>query len=618
MWSDNVTNCDFLNFRTVADTVAEMIIQAQGCPLSMGISGGWGAGKSSMIKFIEEALRERGNDKFLFVDFNAWLYQGYDDARAALMDVIVQRLSTYAEEKKTGLDKVHDLIGRIDWLRAAGLVAGSTISLVMGLPPIGAIGEAWGAVRRLTNGQIEQADIDKVTATSERVVDAAKSLDKSKKIESPPKQIQDLRDHFQATLKELNVTLIVLVDDLDRCLPNTAIATLEAIRLFLFLENTAFIIAADDKMIRQAVRAHFKETTLDDDLVTNYFDKLIQVPIRVPPLGTQDVRAYLMLLFVMNSNLPEDKRNIIRERVCKQLGESWQGKRVDRTFVSSLIEDCPKPLVAQLELADRLAPLMTTAKQIAGNPRLIKRFLNTLSIRLDIAQSQHITVDEAAVAKMLLFERCASEYVYAALVKAINDSDGGKPAFLKPWEQKVLAGQELSDLEPKWNTEFIKDWLAVPPQFGDLDLRSVVYVSREHLPIITAEDRLSSDGAELLAALLEVKNQTITPLSNRLKKLPQPEIGLIMDRLLVRARQIQEWGTPPILYACLTVIDADPNQSEKLVIFLRQVAGSRLRTPLIPVLGGKKWAKELLIYWQSLKDTPDTVKKAIKAEQKEV
>ena len=45
------------------------------------------------------------------------------------------------------------------------------------------------------------------------------------------------------------MTLVVLIDDLDRCLPPTTISTLEAIRLFFFLDNTAFVIAADDAMI---------------------------------------------------------------------------------------------------------------------------------------------------------------------------------------------------------------------------------------------------------------------------------------------------------------------------------------------------------------------------------
>src|SRR5689334_18336861 len=86
MWPDNETERDFLNFTGVADTVAEIIVQAQGRPISIGVSGAWGVGKSSMIKLVRRALASRAQggrpSEFVFVEFNAWLYQGYDDARA--------------------------------------------------------------------------------------------------------------------------------------------------------------------------------------------------------------------------------------------------------------------------------------------------------------------------------------------------------------------------------------------------------------------------------------------------------------------------------------------------------------------------------------------------------
>src|SRR3954468_1788538 len=98
MWSDNETNRDFLNFRAVADTAAEMIYRANGKPLSMGVSGGWGVGKSSMVKLIRESLSTKFGDKFVFVEFNAWLYQGFDDAKAALMEVIAHNLLDYGKK----------------------------------------------------------------------------------------------------------------------------------------------------------------------------------------------------------------------------------------------------------------------------------------------------------------------------------------------------------------------------------------------------------------------------------------------------------------------------------------------------------------------------------------
>src|SRR5271167_1963490 len=104
MWPDNETDRDFLNFTAVADTVAEIILQAKGRPISIGVSGAWGVGKSSMIKLVRHSIEDRSgkeqkqkeDSKFVFVEFNAWLYQGYDDARAALMDVIGEKLNTEA------------------------------------------------------------------------------------------------------------------------------------------------------------------------------------------------------------------------------------------------------------------------------------------------------------------------------------------------------------------------------------------------------------------------------------------------------------------------------------------------------------------------------------------
>lgn len=59
MWPDNDTDQDFLNFSGVAETVAEIIVSAQGRPISIGVSGAWGVGKSSLIKLTKTSLAQR-------------------------------------------------------------------------------------------------------------------------------------------------------------------------------------------------------------------------------------------------------------------------------------------------------------------------------------------------------------------------------------------------------------------------------------------------------------------------------------------------------------------------------------------------------------------------------
>jgi predicted KAP-like P-loop ATPase len=459
MWPDNETEQDFLNFSGVAGTVAEIIVQAQGRPISIGVSGAWGVGKSSMIRLIRKALDARTKKdapKFIFVEFNAWLYQGYDDARAALMDVIATKLHAEAEKRKTAIEKTKELLKRVNWLRTAKLT-GSAIALAAGLPPIGLVGDLYDVVKKIgAGGQLDQETVKQAEKAATAAAGTFGGLLKPKAESSPPKEIQDLRNNFEEALREMGVTLVVLIDDLDRCLPETTISTLEAIGLFLFLERTAFVIAADNQMIKHAVKRHFEGMT-DDDLVTSYFDKLIQVPIGVPPLGTQEVRAYMMLLFVENAGIPDELKERIRTKVCEQLSQTWQGKRVDRAFVQSL-GTLPAELVARLDAADRLAPTMTKASGISGNPRLIKRFLNALAIRMTISRAHNVGVDEAVLAKMLLFERSGNPKAYAELSRAVNSDEQGKPRFLSDWENKAHKGERV-ELDEPWNDPFITEWL---------------------------------------------------------------------------------------------------------------------------------------------------------------
>jgi predicted KAP-like P-loop ATPase len=301
VWNDVETTNDLLNFGVVADTAAQLIRDSGNEPLSIGISGSWGSGKSSLVKMIGKSLNE-GNQveqKYLFLEFNAWLYQGFDDAKMALLQSVSDLLLAEANSQKTLTDKAIELVKRVRWFKvlklgvpvASGAILGGTIG-----GPVGAtIGAFWGLFK---GGDLPtQEELTKAQESYKRLEPELKGILKEEETASLPKEIASLRKAFEEILEGLNVKLVVLVDDLDRCMPDTAISTLEAMRLLLFLPRTSFIIAADEKMIRSAVRSHFSNIQIDDELVTSYFDKLIQVPLRVPRIGISEVKAYLILLF---------------------------------------------------------------------------------------------------------------------------------------------------------------------------------------------------------------------------------------------------------------------------------------------------------------------------------
>lgn len=611
MWTDNETDIDYLNFSGVAETVAELIVQANSRPISIGIAGAWGVGKSSMIRLVQRELEKRDPDRktFLFVTFNAWLYQGYDDARAALMDVIGETLQREAEKRKTGVDKTKQFLKRVRWSRVAKFTA-SIGAVAAGLPPLTLLEAGIDAAKKVFSGKDASSEAGKLEAAAEKIGDASEGFLTPREEYSPPQEINALRDSFEAALKELNVTLIVLIDDLDRCLPETTISTLEAIRLFLFLPRTAFVLAADDQMIRHAVRKHFNG--IDDELVTNYFDKLIQIAIRVPPLGTAEVRAYMMLLHIENSTLLDaNAKERMRKSTITQLRQSWQGKRVNLAFLQGLGEPLPPDLLTRLESADRLAPVMAGATRIQGNPRLIKRFLNMLAIRMTIARAHGVTVDEAIVTKLLLLERCAPPKAFTEIASEVMKGADGRATLLHSHENAAKSGK-AGELPAPWNEPFLQEWLALPPLLATEDLRGVLYVSREHAPLITPEDRLSPEAVAVLTSFLDNPSMASTAsMKPRIAELAPSERATIMQNLLQRARQEQTWGAPAILTACLAVADADPAQANSLVGFLLDIPPSQLQPSIVPKISGRAWSNSVYDEWKASEGVSKNVKNAI-------
>jgi predicted KAP-like P-loop ATPase len=388
-------------------------------------------------------------------------------------------------------------------------------------------------------------------------------------------------------------------------------------RLFLFLKQTAFVIAADEGMIRQAVRSHFDNTTLDDDLVTNYFDKLIQLPIRVPALGTQEVRAYLMMLFVdADTDLDTSVKDVVREAVCERLAQSWTGVRVDKAFVYETIKscppkkECPSGLLNRLALAERIALILTTSPKIRGNPRLIKRFLNTLSMRSSMARIQSVTVDDEVLVKLLLFERCGDKDAYADLLRAVNESEDGYAGFLGDMERRACGDETAPELEKPWNETFHMNWLAMDPPLADKDLRGALYVGRESHPIISRADELSSEAMEVLDMLLKL-NSASPIVSAEIAKLSNPEIGRITDKIIVRAKNETAWGTPPILNALQALAAASPNSARAVVAFFSEVPSSQIKPAIVPRLRTLPWGQEVLIAFQKRGDLSKPAQNAV-------
>lgn len=345
--SDNETRIDRLNNMAIAKTIVS-ILKENTESVSIGVHGDWGAGKSSVLAMVEDELKKLSNpdqnnvsdidSDYSVIRFNSWQYQGFEDAKIALMRAIVCQLEDTAKVYLKhhpivhGIDEIKD-IGKklwknLDKLSLAKNVGKVGVSIATGTAPL-AIME--GIISTIKNTVVDQDKVEELIGTIGNLIDT------SKEETSGYREMEDFRQNFKQLFEKAHIQkIVVLIDDLDCCLPKVAIETLEAVRIFLTLENTAFIIAADDAMIRYSVKEYFprvhEENNEKQDTITKldynnfadkYLEKLIQVPLHIPRIGIAEAQLYIMLLMIESELGESEELQELGDVVISKLHKPW-------------------------------------------------------------------------------------------------------------------------------------------------------------------------------------------------------------------------------------------------------------------------------------------------------
>lgn len=169
------------------------------------------------------------------------------------MSAIVSELTAKENLQETAKEILGKLWKNINWMTVAKTAGKTALGIATGTAPIAVL----SSVR----------DMLKSTVTTQEgianAIDVIGGYLKESKITedtSSNTEFTEFHKYFKELLEKANIKiLVVLIDDLDRCLPDVAINTLEAVRLFMFTGETAFVVAADESMIRYAVKKHFPD-----------------------------------------------------------------------------------------------------------------------------------------------------------------------------------------------------------------------------------------------------------------------------------------------------------------------------------------------------------------------
>ena len=186
MWSDKETNEDCLGFSAYTETLGKLALEPDIAPLTIGIFGNWGSGKTSLMRMIKSYLDEKHRENAQTIWFNAWQYEGKDEIQSALIHAILIKL----ERAQTLTDEIRGLFTKLkenaNVIKLSKFIAKSAITLT---PDFSGL-------------------LDCFSDESNKLADSMEGFHKT----------------FQELLTKLKINrIVVFVDDLDRCISSRVI-----------------------------------------------------------------------------------------------------------------------------------------------------------------------------------------------------------------------------------------------------------------------------------------------------------------------------------------------------------------------------------------------------------
>lgn len=228
---DSPTAIPALGYGEIGQAFATIISQSEP-RFTIGIFGGWGTGKTTLMEAIKAALPR---STLVIADFSAWRFEREPQLLVPLLDTIRAALVHWSEQSDARTRKK---------VRSISISIGHVIrALATGL-----------------SGEVGLPGAAKVS------YDVGKALDAL----SNPRKPENVQSLYVAAFQELKIAfgklsttgithVVVFVDDLDRCLPANALDLLESIKLFFDLPGFVFVAGLDEDVVERAISTKFHD-----------------------------------------------------------------------------------------------------------------------------------------------------------------------------------------------------------------------------------------------------------------------------------------------------------------------------------------------------------------------
>lgn len=500
---DGFTTEDFFGYDQYQRTIIDMIIQKEfPTPLTFGIFGEWGSGKTSLMRMIEKELREKYLGIALPVWFNPWRFEKEKHLIIPFLRTIHYTLEEYKESIKKRDQSLFERVKDI-----SKKIANAAYAIAYGLE--GEVGFKFLRLKWVASKAVEREE--ELNRTLEELKQGGINIEQFTSI------YYDIIRHLEWSQEEGDkpLRIVIFIDDLDRCLPEKAMELLESIKLFLDLKGYIFLIGVDPKVIEKGVKVKYrgyvikepgKEVARSPEIPitpTDYLEKIIQLPFYLPPLEKGRVDIYL-------ENLLQDER-LLKYQKTIHLGLK-KNPRTYKRFVNTL--------VFHTELAKRkdcldLSPEESQASKLNQPPKMILELLIKWTL---LAFAYPDLVDEVKTNPLLL-------YLLQNDIEKIDEETVSRQKMQVEGEKP----QSIMDTIPSGR----RKWL------NDDRLQAILRKDKER------GDRGFSDNPKEIGLYLHVGEFTFRPTPAE-EKVPAEKVPDFIGKMVLIPKGAFLYGDPPV------------------------------------------------------------------------
>lgn len=487
MWKDIETAEDLLGYRFHAKLLKDIVLDDNMLPTSIGIFGNWGYGKSSLMLLMQKEVdieiakqNNAGKDwRVLQVRFNGWQYENYESTKYSLIQVLLDSVESYLSANKDFFEKLDGLLRRINLLKVGVLLFKKY---------------TWSQIPSEIKDHLPSSDelkkcidVDNIDKFRAEFVNDRTSL-----------FVTSFRKLFGSIIKDAQFkSVIVYIDDLDRCSGERMIECIEAIKLFLNVDHTAFVLGADERMVELAIKEHYPVQDRNKSVIyspfSDYLEKLIQIPYRLPKLSFGEQATYIMFL-LLKSKYPNYFDGVLAnyyEFKDKEPFKVYTYKQFKQDLNGRNIPDVEKLL--------EIVPMMN--RFLNGTPRQLKRFLNTFDLRLRMVKVASMReINEIILAKLMLLEY---NFKYQKLFESLygmQQTNQGTIKDIDKVESNARQNKNLGDKRwEEWaDDKLVWEWLKVEPSLMGVNLAPYFWIARDSLKNSVPVENLVSISVRLL------------------------------------------------------------------------------------------------------------------------